>query len=88
MSLIKNIPNHLPSLLKSASLYSRAKKLNLIKKQTIPQKITFELKSKEEISKEEISIKLFNLVSSLEEMGLNTEEILREYNNSIIKKIT
>ena len=56
--------------------------------QTIPQKITFELKSKEEISKEEISIKLFNLVSSLEEMGLNTEEILREYNNSIIKKIT
>ena len=88
LSLIKNIPNHLPSLLKSASLYSRAKKLNLIKKQTIPQKITFELKSKEEISKEEISIKLFNLVSSLEEMGLNTEEILREYNNSIIKKIT
>ena len=88
LSLIKNIPNQLPSLLKSASLYSRAKKLNLIKKQTIPQKITFELKSKEQISKEEISIKLFNLVSSLEEMGLNTEEILREYNNSIIKKIT
>tara|TARA_B100000029_G_C17513155_1_gene937065 strand:- start:99 stop:758 length:660 start_codon:yes stop_codon:yes gene_type:complete len=88
LSLIKNIPNHLPSLLKSSNLYSRAKKLSLIKKQRIPQTITFELKSKDKISKKEISEKLFDLVSSLKELGLNAEEILREHNNSVIKKIT
>ena len=74
--------------IKSSNLYSRAKKLSLIKKQRIPQTITFELKSKNKISKKEISEKLFDLVSSLKELGLNAEEILREHNNSVIKKIT
>ena len=87
LSLIKNIPNQLPSLLKSASIYSRAKKLNLIKNQKIPNTITFDLKPIEQMSKKEISKKIFELVASLEEIGLNTEDILREYNNSVIKKI-
>ncbi|MDP7194240.1 MAG: MazG nucleotide pyrophosphohydrolase domain-containing protein [Dehalococcoidia bacterium] len=86
LSLIKNIPNQLPSLLKSASLYSRGKKLNLIKKQKIPTAITFDLKPIEQMSKKETSKKIFELVASLEEIGLNTEDILREYNNSVIKK--
>ena len=87
LSLIKNIPNQLPSLLKSASIYSRAKKLNLIKNQKIPNTITFDLKPIEQMPKKEISKKIFELVASLEEIGLNTEDILREYNNSVIKKI-
>ena len=37
------------------------------------------------MSKKETSKKIFELVASLEEIGLNTEDILREYNNSIIK---
>ncbi len=86
LSLIKNIPNQLPSLLKSASIYSRAKKLNLIKNQKIPNAITFDLKPIEQMSKKETSKKIFELVASLEEIGLNTEDILREYNNSVIKK--
>ena len=86
LSLIKNIPDQLPSLLKSASIYSRAKKLNLIKKQKIPTAITFDLKPIEQMSKKETSKKIFELVASLEEIGLNTEDILREYNNSVIKK--
>ena len=86
LSLIKNIPNQLPSLLKSASIYSRAKKLNLIKKQKIPNAITFDIKPIEQMSKKETSKKIFELVASLEEIGLNTEDILREYNNSVIKK--
>ena len=84
--MIKNIPNQLPSLLKSASIYSRAKKLNLIKKQKIPNAITFDIKPIEQMSKKETSKKIFELVASLEEIGLNTEDILREYNNSVIKK--
>ena len=86
LSLIKNIPDQLPSLLKSASIYSRAKKLNLIKKQKIPNAITFDIKPIEQMSKKETSKKIFELVASLEEIGLNTEDILREYNNSVIKK--
>ena len=86
LSLIKNIPNQLPSLLKSASIYSRAKKLNLIKKQKIPNAITFDLKPIDQMSEKETSKKIFELVASLEEIGLNTEDILREYNNSVIKK--
>ena len=85
LSLIKNIPDQLPSLLRTASIYSRAKKLNLIKEQKIPNTITFELKPIDQISKEEISKKIFDLVTSLEEIGLNTEDLLREYNNSRIK---
>ena len=87
LSLIKNIPNQLPSLLKSASIYSRAKKLNLIKNQKIPNTITFDLKPIDQMSEKETSKKIFELVASLEEIGLNTEDILREYNNSVIKKI-
>ena len=86
LSLIKNIPNQLPSLLKSASIYSRARKLNLIKKQKIPNAITFDLKPIDQMSEKETSKKIFELVASLEEIGLNTEDILREYNNSVIKK--
>ena len=86
LSLIKNIPDQLPSLLKSASIYSRAKKLNLIKKQKIPNTITFDLKPIDQMSEKETSKKIFELVASLEEIGLNTEDILREYNNSVIKK--
>ena len=86
LSLIKNIPNQLPSLLKTASIYSRAKKLNLMKKQKIPNTITFDLKPIDQMSKKETSKKIFELVASLEEIGLNSEDILREYNNSVIKK--
>jgi len=86
LSLIKNIPNQLPSLLKTASIYSRAKKLNLMKKQKIPNTITFDLKPIDQMSTKETSKKIFELVASLEEIGLNTEDILREYNNSVIKE--
>jgi len=87
LSLIKNIPRQLPSLLKASSIYSRAKKLNLIKKQSIPKTIIFELKINDENSKSEISKKLFELVSCLEEIGLNTEDLLREYNDSRIEHL-